>query len=88
MTKDSGSSKPHRVSSGGSRLSAARRAIRRLKMKIKRFERYAAESRKGHPTGSRKKGRAWKSGRDGWDIEGMMSELSRQEQLLKPKQTV
>ena len=69
-------------SSGKKRVSVASKSIRRLKAKIKRFERYQQEGKKGKPS-NQSGNKKWKSKRDLWKTDGLKKELKRQEELLE-----
>ena len=67
-----GSNKLPKFSGGKRHQARARREILRLKMKIKRWEKYAAEGKK-----------ASKSRPKDWNTEGLQKALAFQERILK-----
>lgn len=84
------SKQKHSLSSGGGRRSRALKAIVRIKMKIKRWERYQSEIEAGtRPAYTLKRGK--KKGEtvaSRWNTTGLKSHLSSLEGIVKQGKTV
>lgn len=78
-----GSNKVSTISSGQTRVSRARRAARRIRMKIARWERYKKDGKVAwEPTNKKKVCPTTVSRYNNWDTTGLKKQLAHHEEII------